>query len=64
MVGKLRQLDTGFPLRMLVFYLKSGQVGFVVDEVTVRNFFSEHFIFPCQFSFHQMLDLHHQAGLV
>jgi hypothetical protein len=35
----------------------------VVDEVAMKQVFSEYFCFPCQFSFHQMLHFHHQ-GLV
>jgi hypothetical protein len=34
-------------------------VGFVVDEVALRQVFSEYFGFPCQFSFHQLLHNHH-----
>jgi hypothetical protein len=29
-------------------------VGFVVDKVALGQVFSEHFGFPCQFSFHQL----------
>jgi hypothetical protein len=33
-------------------------VGFVVDKVALGQVFSEHFGFPCQFSFHQFLHNH------
>jgi hypothetical protein len=33
----------------------SGQVGFVVDKVTLGKFFSEYFGVPCQSSFHQTI---------
>jgi hypothetical protein len=34
-------------------------VGFVVDEVALEQAFSEYFGFPCQFSFHRLLHIHH-----
>jgi hypothetical protein len=34
-------------------------VGFVVDELALGLVFSEYFGFPCQFSFHQLLNTHH-----
>jgi hypothetical protein len=45
------------------FDSRSGNVGFVVDEVT-WEVFSEYFGFPCQFSFHQMLHTHHHPGFL
>jgi hypothetical protein len=37
-------------------------VGFVVDEVVLGQVFSEYFGFPCQFSFHQVLHIHHHTS--
>jgi hypothetical protein len=37
-------------------------VGFVVDKVALGQVFSEHFSFPCQFSFHQILHTHLSSG--
>jgi hypothetical protein len=37
-------------------------VGFVVDKVALGQIFSEHFGFPCQSYFHQMLDTHHLSS--
>jgi hypothetical protein len=34
-------------------------VGFVVDKVALAQVFSKYFGFPCQFSFHQLLHIHH-----
>jgi hypothetical protein len=34
-------------------------VGFVVDKVAMGQIFSECFDFPCQFSFHRLLHIHH-----
>jgi hypothetical protein len=39
-----------------------GHVGFVVDKVALKQVFSEYFGFPCQFSFHQMLNTHLLSG--
>jgi hypothetical protein len=36
----------------------SGRAGFVVDEATLRQVFSEYFGFPCQ-TFHCLLHAHH-----
>jgi hypothetical protein len=33
--------------------------GFVVDKVALGQVFSEYFGFPCQFSFHRLLHIHH-----
>jgi hypothetical protein len=40
----------------------SGNVGFVVDKVALRQVFFEYFGFPCQFSFHRMLHTHHLSS--
>jgi hypothetical protein len=40
-----------------------GHVGFVVDEVSLGQVFSEYFGFPRQFLFHRLLVTHH-PGLV
>jgi hypothetical protein len=37
-------------------------VGFVVDKVALEQFFSEYFGFPCQFSFHRLLHVHHLSS--
>jgi hypothetical protein len=43
----------------------SGQVGFVVDKVAMRQVFSEYFGFPSQNrSFHQLLHPHNHPGQV
>jgi hypothetical protein len=34
-------------------------VGFVVDEVALGQAFSDNLVFPCQFSFHRLLHIHH-----
>jgi hypothetical protein len=34
---------------------RSGHVGFVVDRVALGQVFCEYFGFPCQFSFHGLL---------
>jgi hypothetical protein len=36
-----------------------GQVGFVVDKLTLGQVFSEYFGFPCQSLFHQILHYNH-----
>jgi hypothetical protein len=38
-------------------------VGFVVDKVALGQVFSEHFIFPYESSFHQLLHHHNHPGL-
>jgi hypothetical protein len=53
----------GFPQRRPGFEPRSGHVEFVVDKVAQGQVFSEYFGFPCQFSFHRMLYIHH-PGLV
>jgi hypothetical protein len=37
-------------------------VVFAVDKVALGQVFSKYFGFPCQFSFHQMLDTHLSSG--
>jgi hypothetical protein len=37
-------------------------VEFVVDKVALGQIFSKYFGFPCQFSFHQILDTHLSSG--
>jgi hypothetical protein len=41
-------------------------MGFVADKVALGQVFSEYFGFPCQFSFHLLLHIHHHyhPGLV
>jgi hypothetical protein len=41
---------------------RSGHVGFVVDKVAVGQVVSEYFVFPCQFSFHRLLHIHHLSS--
>jgi hypothetical protein len=48
-----------------VLYTKtdwSGHVGFVVNKVALGQVFSEYFGFPCQFSFHRLLHIHHHLS--
>jgi hypothetical protein len=54
-------LGATFPPRRPGFDTGSGQMGFVVDKVALGQVFSEHFGFPCQPSFHQLL--HNQPHL-
>jgi hypothetical protein len=37
-------------------------VGFVVEKVALEKVFSEDFGFPCQFSFHRLLHIHHHLS--
>jgi hypothetical protein len=37
-------------------------VGFVVDKVALGQFFFKYFGFPCQFSFHRLLHIHHHLS--
>jgi hypothetical protein len=57
-------LYMSWPCRRYGFDLRSSNVGFVVDEVTLGQVPSNYFGFPCQFLFHQMLHNHlpHGAG--
>jgi hypothetical protein len=41
---------------------RSGHLGFVVDKVALGQVFSEYFGFPCQFSFHRLLNTHHHLS--
>jgi hypothetical protein len=45
---QLKRLVAGFPPRRPGFDPGSGQVGYVVDKVALRQVFSEYFGFPCQ----------------
>jgi hypothetical protein len=60
----LKRLVAGFPPRRPGFDPGSGQVGFVVDKVTLGQVSSEYFRFPCQSSFNQILHYHNHPGLV
>jgi hypothetical protein len=60
----LKRLVAGFPPRRPGLEPGSGQVGFVVDKVALRQVFSEYFGFPCQSSFHQILHHHNHPGQV
>jgi hypothetical protein len=61
-VPQLRRLVTGFPLRRPGFDLRSVHVGFVVEEVSLGQVFSEYLGFPGQFLFHQLLNSHLSSG--
>jgi hypothetical protein len=37
-------------------------MGFVVDKVALGQVFPEYFGFPCQFSFHRLLHIHHHQS--
>jgi hypothetical protein len=58
----LRRLGTGFPLQWPGFEPRSGHVGFVAAKVALGQIFSKHFGFPCQSSFHQLLQDHHHLS--
>jgi hypothetical protein len=58
----LRWLVAGFPSQKPGFEPRSGHVGFVMDKVALRQVFSEYFGFPCQFSFHRLLHIHHLSS--
>jgi hypothetical protein len=56
-----------FSLRRLVdgvlpLQLGSDHVGLVVDKVALGQVFSKYFDFPCQFSFHRLLQTHHLSS--
>jgi hypothetical protein len=53
-----RRLVAGFPPRRPGFQPRSGNVLLVVDKVALAQVFSEYFGFPCQFSFHRLLNIH------
>jgi hypothetical protein len=61
-VPLLRQLIAGFPQQQSGFDSRSGLVGFMVDKVALGQVFSEYFGFLCQFSFHQLLHIHHHLS--
>jgi hypothetical protein len=56
------QITHFYPPRRPGFVPRSGHVGFVVDSVTLGQVFSEYFCFPCQFSFHRLLHIHHLSS--
>jgi hypothetical protein len=51
-----------FPPGRPRFESRSGHVGFVVDKVALGQVFYEYFGFPCQFSFHRLLHIHHHIS--
>jgi hypothetical protein len=53
-----RRIPTSVP----GFEPRSGHVGFVVDKVALGQVFSEYFGFPCKFSFHRLLHIHHLSS--
>jgi hypothetical protein len=55
-------LVPGFSPRRPGFEPRSGHVGFVVDRVALGQVSSEYFGFPCQFSFHRLLHIHHHLS--
>jgi hypothetical protein len=56
------RLVAGFPLRRPRFEARLGHVRFVLDNVALGQVFSEYFGFPCQFSFHRLLHIHHLSS--
>jgi hypothetical protein len=54
---KLKRLVAGFQLRRPD--PRSGYVEFVVDKMALEQVLSEYVGFPCQFSFHRLLHIHH-----
>jgi hypothetical protein len=44
--------------------VRSGHVEFVPDENKLGQVFSEYFGFPCQFSFHRLLHIHHHLSSI
>jgi hypothetical protein len=55
----MMRLVADFPLRRLGFENMSGLVGYVEKKVALGQVFSEYFGFPCQPSFNQLLQNHH-----
>jgi hypothetical protein len=55
-------LVAGYPPWPPGFEPMSCHVGFVVDKVALGQVFSEYFGFPCQFSFHRLLETHHVSS--
>jgi hypothetical protein len=51
---ELKRLVASFPPQQPGFDPGSGQVGFFVDKVALRQVFSEYFGFPYQSTFHQI----------
>jgi hypothetical protein len=47
------------PLWQPGFQPTTGHVGFLVAEVAMGQVFFQYFCFPCQFSFHRTLHIHH-----
>jgi hypothetical protein len=43
---------------------RSGQVGFMVNNVALEQVFFENYGFPCQSLFHQILHPHNHSGQV
>jgi hypothetical protein len=41
---------------------RSDHVGFMMGKVALGQVFPEYFGFPCQFSFHRLLDTHLSSG--
>jgi hypothetical protein len=58
----IAQAVSSFLPRRPEFRPTSGHVGFVVDKVALEQVFSEYCGFPCQFSFYQLLHIHHQLS--
>jgi hypothetical protein len=61
-VPQLRKLVIGFPLWWSGFDPRSGNLRFVLDEVTLEQVFSEYLGFHCPFSFQQMLHAHYRLS--
>jgi hypothetical protein len=45
------------------FEPRSGHVGLVMYKVALGEVFYEYFCFPCQFSFHRLLHIHHLSSV-
>jgi hypothetical protein len=58
----IAQTVDSFPSWWLGFDPRSGHVGFVVDKVVLGQVFPEYFSFPCQFSVHRLLHIHHHLS--
>jgi hypothetical protein len=52
----------GFPPRRPDFEPRSGHVGFVVVKVALVQVSYDYFGFPCKFSFHRLLHIHHHLS--
>jgi hypothetical protein len=55
----LRRLVADLPSRRPKFDPRSSHVEFVVGKVALGQVFSEYLEFPCQFSFHRLLNTHY-----